>query len=143
MKLGEPRTVCIPQVMHRSSDRGLMILPTYVHGATNVLPVHRGENEYNEIFVHAQRGTASLTIGKPIAWECLQPNDDLLREAADSHRDGALRGQPLDAVYQAVMVDIMLGMVADLAPDDRERGPYAAEGMRKLRTEVLEGAACV
>ena len=143
MKLGEPRTVCVPQIMHRASDRGLVILPTYVDGATNVLPVHRGDNEYNEIFVHAQRGTATLTVGHPVSWEDIQPSDEVVRGIPDSYRNGDMGNEPDDAIYKSLVVDTMLGLVANLAPNDQKRGPYASPEMRSLVSRFTEGGAHV
>jgi 1-acyl-sn-glycerol-3-phosphate acyltransferase len=138
MKLGEPKAACVPQIMHRASDNGLLILPTYVHNAANILPVSRGENEFNEIFVHANCGTASLTIGPPIEWEKIQPKRSAVEQLAATYPGMRARDAEENA-YQRLVIDSMLGMVATLAPNDKERGPYAQVQMKQLVSELNWG----
>jgi 1-acyl-sn-glycerol-3-phosphate acyltransferase len=135
MKMGEPRTVCIPQIMRRGSKRKLYILPTYVNGTANILPTVRSKNEFNEIFVNAQRGTASLSLGQLVNWDHIQPDDSQVAQLAQTYQQqDRLEGNVAnERAYSRIMVDTMLGLVAQLAPNDHERGPYADPKHRALK----------
>jgi 1-acyl-sn-glycerol-3-phosphate acyltransferase len=66
LKFGDPNTAIIPQTIAKFGN--FMILPTYVNGATSILPVKRGENEFNEFLNYIQPGTADITCGTPYYW---------------------------------------------------------------------------
>jgi len=123
MKLGEPKTVCIPTLLSGKGMPPLLVLPTYVHDTVRILPPVRGQNEFNEVFAHAQHGTARITFGQPVKWEALQPSLVQLEAAQarlvdpDMRRIGTL-------AYQRHACDAMLSLVAGLGPV-AERGPYA------------------
>jgi len=82
---GEPRTMKIPQLMDMVSPHGLMILPSYVE-ATDIMPVKRGENEFNEFLAHGQRGNATLRFGPGRMWNSLQPTRAEVTEYLTSNR---------------------------------------------------------
>jgi 1-acyl-sn-glycerol-3-phosphate acyltransferase len=110
MKAGEPQTMCVGLAIGKANPN-LMLLPTYVDGAINVLPVSRNPNEYNEIFVNAQRGKASLTIGEPVMWSKLLSHP--LVGAAESDQE------------RTALCNQVLSRVAALAPDEGQMGPHA------------------
>ncbi|MCE9643049.1 MAG: 1-acyl-sn-glycerol-3-phosphate acyltransferase [Candidatus Andersenbacteria bacterium] len=110
MKRGESKTSCIFKLMAHNST-SLLILPTYVDGSASILPVVRGSNEYNEVFMHARVGTGTLSIGKPIPWEALE-------QAAKEMSDR------LNQPCEQSICDAGLALVAQLAPNAEQRGPY-------------------
>ncbi len=131
MKLGEPKTSCIPKIMASASKAELLVLPTYVCDASNILNPVRGINEYNEIFVNSRPGTASLVIGEPVPWGdicVLNCEHETVRGAWNVHVNNTL-----------------LALVARLGPPE-ERGPHDPSiveelcGSMKLERR-MEGAA--
>lgn len=117
LKLGEPQTMCVPQIMRRSGPR-LLILPTYVHGSTNILRVNRGDNEYNEVFENMHRGTATFTVGAPLWWDELRPDSVANDEAGCDGADG-------NGSFRRAMIERLMRLIADLATDQQGRGVYA------------------
>lgn len=75
LKLGEPRTMKIPEVISRCSNALLYLLPCYVSGATSVLPQHREleEREFTAVLSLARRGTVTARFSEPVPWKALQP----------------------------------------------------------------------
>jgi hypothetical protein len=86
----------------------------------NILLIQNHRSGADTMVMEVQRGTASLTVGRPIAWEEIQPG---------VHLDGT--------EYQTCMVHTMLGLVAALAPDDNEKGCYAAPEMQALIAHLV------
>ena len=117
---GEPRTMKIPQLMEMVSPKGLMVLPSYVE-ATGILPVARGENEFNEFLSRGQRGRATLKFGPGMMWRELQPTKTEIQRYLTNnvHR---CSGDPSFALKQWLLLRIMR-MIANLAPPEA-RGPY-------------------
>lgn len=114
---GVPQTMKIPQIM-ADSPKGLVLVPTYISGATSILPVRRGENEFNEVLEHTVVGNATLTVGEPVIWDELTPCN---RELATAMATSKKRSVALNQCY----IQKVMQMIADLAPTDMERGSYA------------------
>ena len=114
---GVPQTMKIPQIM-ADSPKGLVLVPTYISGATSILPVHRGHNEFNEVLEYTKRGAATLTVGEPVIWDNLKPCDRELETAMEGARKRSI------ALNQCYIRKVMQ-LIADLAPTDNERGSYA------------------
>lgn len=111
MKKGEPKTSCIPRIVGKASKRGLLILPTYVHGAVNILAPNRGPNEYNEFLEIIQRGQVSIRIGRPVYWNEISQSCSNQAAGDDNH-------------WNELVNDTVLGLVSELGGDD-EIGYYA------------------
>lgn len=109
MKVGEPKTSCIPNLVSEAHNRKLLILPTYVNGAQSILPAVRGPHEYSEVFVHARKGTAHLNIGKPIPWNAITKLSSELLTGSDP--------------WNKKINDTLLTLVARLGPIE-QAGPY-------------------
>ena len=122
MKRGESKTSCIFKLMARS-NRPLLILPTYVDGSPSILPVVRGNNEYNEVFVHARIGTGALSIGTPMAWADLEE----IAHAISSR---------FNQSPEQSICDAGLALVAQLAPNEEQRGPYSTVCFQELLTTM-------
>jgi 1-acyl-sn-glycerol-3-phosphate acyltransferase len=93
LKEGEPTTVAIGEVMAANSPHGLIVLPTYVSGTTNILPVVRTPDEFERFLCHLRTGNASVTCGKPLLWCGISPRPEKLygrpferREERDERR---------------------------------------------------------
>ncbi len=108
LKSGEVRTMKIPQVLHMASPKGLMILPSYVSGATSILPIVRGEREFEEFITHVRRGNANVQFGPGVMWKALQPSDENLSSQA----------------VKQYLIDRVMRLIAQLAPTDAAKGPY-------------------
>lgn len=98
LKYGDPNTAVIPRIM--ASKNKLFILPTYVEGATSILPVHRGSDEYNDFLQYIQPGNVTVTCGEPIPWDAIQSDDN-------------------EAVHASIMYSI-----ANLSPTKLGKGPW-------------------
>lgn len=118
---GDPKTVKIPELMATASPAGLMILPSYVE-ATDILPVVRGENEFNEFLAYGRRGSATLRFGAPVAWDNLQPTREEVQEYLD-HNPLQCAGRADLALKQCIHGKIMRSIAA-LAPESA-RGVWA------------------
>lgn len=119
LKEGEPRTMKIPKVMRTTSPQGLMILPSYVDGSTNILPVVRSENEFNEFLNHARRGTGTVSFGQPVNWDDLMGDESM-------HTDAPGNLPPEHALNRRLITTVM-GTIANLAPNERTKGPYTQQ----------------
>lgn len=136
---GQGRTMKIPELMHAKSSVGLMILPTYMHGATSILPVARIVNEYNEILMRAQRGSGQLSIGTPVMWNDIQPQTLAVTTMAQQLMEEHTCRTQTEANSHAkktILVNTVMGLIAALAPNDHERGPYACPDMKALVTHL-------
>lgn len=132
---GQAQTMKVPEIVTRCSPNGLMILPTYMHGATSILPVARVINEYNEILMRAEQGWGELSIGRPVMWEDLQPTESNVQEVADSliaSGECKTETEARSKARKRILADTVLGLIAYLAPNDEERGPYAQPKMKSL-----------
>lgn len=101
LKDGDPKTAKIPRIMATQSSRGLLVLPTYVSGATSILPVVRDPNEFNQYLEWAKHGTATVTCGQPVSWEQIHDKDE-------------------EIVHSRIM-----RLIAALAPNEAAKGPWA------------------
>ena len=139
MKRAEGKTMKVPEEIAKSSPNGLMILPTYVDGATSILPVARGHNEYNEFIEHVRPGVGTLNIGKPVGWGTVSR----IAETADAVAEYASRFNPPSAeagnansgtrfLERDMVADSISAMIAELAPRDDEMGAYRDPAMRKF-----------
>ena len=115
MKVGEPKTSCIPKIIESGAGGKLIVLPTYVRDASNILNPVRGINEYNEVFANSSTGTASLNIGEPILWS------DICDLCADADRDE----------WNRKVNRVLLALVARLGPAG-ERGPHDPQIVEEL-----------
>ena len=128
MKRVQPETVCVAEVMAKSCHP-LLVLPTYVDGATSILPVARNDNEYNQFIERCHTGSANMTIGSPV------PYPDLVSFAEDEtninqYTEG---GFSMDgSIQRSIIADVIAGRIADLAPSDDQRGPYGTKGLRSF-----------
>ncbi len=121
LKSGEVRTMKIPQLLHMASPKGLMILPSYVSGATSILPVVRGEREFEEFITHVQRGNANVHFGPGVMWEDLQPDHDTLSGYLGND---FCAGLTPDQALKQFLTDKVMGMIAQMAPTETAKGPY-------------------
>ena len=95
----QPTAMYIPRIMARA-DKDLMILPTVVDGANNILPPDpTDKNEHSTPFQRCSREKADLIIGTPISWSRFPKDPDIAS----------------DALGQSI---------ADLIPDVDKRGYY-------------------
>lgn len=122
LKLADPKTMKIPQLMAMASV-GLMVLPTYVSGATSILPVVRGENEFNEFLHYIRRGNATVEFGPGIMWDDLQPG----RAELDLFlAEKCCKGTTPDQALKQHLLERVMKMVAAMAPTKEAKGPYAS-----------------
>lgn len=113
---GDPKVMKIAQILSGASPNGLMILPSYVE-ATEILPVVRGDNEFNEFLEYGRRGSATLRFGAGAMWNDLQPDPGSVHEVA-SHR-----GVDSGVALKQLLHQRCMGMIASLAPEGA-RGPH-------------------
>jgi 1-acyl-sn-glycerol-3-phosphate acyltransferase len=107
LKYGDPNTVIIAEAISRSGE--LMILPTYVEGATSILPVQRGPNEFNDFLKYIRPGCANIICGTPFYWSGVDKSSK-------------------ESIHAAIMTAI-----AELAPDDLARGPWALKTVNQYQ----------
>lgn len=110
---GEPRTMKIPQLMAMASPAGLMVLPTHVTGATSILPVVRGENEFNEFLEHVQCGNANVEFGPGVMWDDLQPDNSDLRAYITGKCSDTTTS--LDQALKQYLIERVMGLIAAMA----------------------------
>jgi 1-acyl-sn-glycerol-3-phosphate acyltransferase len=122
LKKAEPRTMKIPQLMDMVSPAGLMILPSYVE-ATDILPVVRTPNEFSEFLSYARPGNSMISFGPGVMWQELQPNDAEVHAYLTRHA-GECLGNP-DHALKRCLVDKTMHLIADMAPTEISKGPYA------------------
>jgi len=117
LKLGDPQTAVIPSLMSKYSPQGLMILASFVQGATDILPVRRTENEFDHFMEWIKCGTANISFGKPVMWLKPPINEiETICTATDCcDRVGANR-----LAHKQNMT-----MLAQLAPTEYAKGPWA------------------
>lgn len=101
-------------------EDNLLVIPSYVQGATSVLPVHRGDNEFNEMFEHVQRGTVSISFGQPISWSELQPCAGDLSNFESPDPEATEGGR----LIKAWQIDKVMRGIAALCTTDAAKGPY-------------------
>jgi hypothetical protein len=106
LKPGEPQTMQIAQLIGRTSPHGLRMLPSYVV-STDILPVRRGPNEFNEFVEYTRPGNATLRFGQGVRWEDLLPTTRLAPAETRQHLLGGV-----------------MRHIADLAPTVAARGPH-------------------
>ncbi|MDB5204559.1 MAG: hypothetical protein JWP09_587 [Candidatus Taylorbacteria bacterium] len=116
LKQGEAKTSCIPKLISGRTDKPFYILPTFVSGATNLLPVRRGPNEYNQVFDSVERGQANLRIGQMIC------GNTFLDRCSYNDR---------------IIADGMMLLIAALAPNVAEKGPYGTARMEELAGRLI------
>ncbi|MFA5048174.1 MAG: 1-acyl-sn-glycerol-3-phosphate acyltransferase [Patescibacteria group bacterium] len=109
---GEPRTMKIPQLMASVSPKGLMVLPTYVRDATSILPVVRGDNEFNEVLEHLRRGNASIEFGPGVMWSDIQPGPTELQGFINGR---CCRETTPDQALKRYLVDRVMGLIDAMA----------------------------
>lgn len=97
-----------------------MVLPSFCE-ATDVLPVKRDPNEFNEFIELFQHGGSSLGFGPGVLWDDLQPSGDEIgrRVEQDESCDGSERH-----AEKAELCNRVMEMIATLVPEEK-RGPYA------------------
>lgn len=98
LKFGDPNTAIIPKIMGTKKD--LFIFPTYVQGATTILPVHRGPHEYDNFLRYVRPGKLTITCGELIPW-------------------GAIKSDDNNVIHEHIMRSI-----AALAPNESEKGVW-------------------
>ena len=111
---GEPRTMKIPQLMSLASPTGLMVLPTYVSRATSILPVVRGDNEFNEFLEHIRPGNANIEFGPGVMWNDLQPGNADLRDFMSGKCCNEVTP---DQALKQYLIDRVMGLIAMMAPN--------------------------
>ena len=121
LKAGEVRTMKIPQLLSMASPRGLMILPSYVSGATSILPVVRSEREFEEFITHVRRGNANVEFGRGVMWDDLQPTHDTLLAYLG---EDCCVGLTPDQALKHFLTDQVMGLIAKMAPTEAAKGPY-------------------
>lgn len=109
LKTGEPRSSCIPRNIAQSGCK-LLVLPTYVSRTEQILRPVRGVNEFNEVLMHMERGSATCIIGQPICWDAIQENN---RAFEDKRYEWNRR-----------VCDTLLALIGRLAPA-QEAGYYS------------------
>lgn len=116
---GDPRTAKIPEIIAGASPKGLMVLPTYVMGATSILPVVRGPEEFVFFMEHIKSGTSNIRVGRPMLYEEMLPCEEQIGACrADLGVDGNVAVKVL--IHQTMMLAI-----AALAESIEARGPWA------------------
>jgi len=123
----EPKTTAVPYLMTKN-DIPLMILPTFVSGTRNILPVTRSDNEYNEFIQNARVGAGSMTVGAPVPWtDIVGFAED--RSVIDRYvQNGMVDGDIGDkSITRVIAADTIGHLIARLAPDEQARGPYQDE----------------
>jgi len=111
---GVPQTMKIPDILDECSE-GVMILPSFVSGATTVLPVVRGEHEFSQYLEHVGRGAVTVTFGPPVMWRDINRQwPDLVGKKNKEERLGLKRKQ----------ITAVMEMIADLAPSEEAKGQY-------------------
>lgn len=114
MKLGEPRTMKIPELMSMFSPKGLMILPSHVE-ATDILLVVRGPNEFQEGISHIRRGRSSLNFGQPQMWNDLQPSEGELADFITQNSSYA--GASVSNATKGFLIKRTMGLIAAAVPN--------------------------
>ncbi len=110
MKAGEPRTSCLPRNI-AEGGKGLIILPTYVRDTELLHRPARGDNEFNEVFVHMDKGSATLAIGEPVRWDAIR---ELNAPYFERNRNQ----------WNERICNTLLGLVARLGPPEHA-GPHS------------------
>jgi len=116
LKQGEAKTTAIFEIVLKASPYGLMVLPSYVDGATSILPVARGEDEFSEFLLHIRRGNGTITFGRPVEYQYIRPTEDEVARAAPHCGDCDPR--------KRVTIDRVMRLIAELCPSEGGRGPY-------------------
>lgn len=101
LKYGDPNTAIIAEAISRMGE--FMILPTYVEGATSILPVVRSSNEFNDFLKYLRPGRAHITCGDPFYWSQVDQSSK-----------------------ESIHASIMLAIAA-LAPNEAARGPWSLQ----------------
>ena len=101
LKYGDPNTAIIAEAISRTGE--FMILPTYVEGATSILPVVRSNNEFNDFLKYLRPGCAHITCGAPFYWSQVDQSSK-------------------ESIHSSIMLSI-----AALAPNEAARGPWSLQ----------------
>lgn len=99
---GVSNTMAIPAILDRC-NLGAMVLPTFVWGATSILPVVRGEDEFSRFMEYATRGSAHVRVGEPVMWS------DIVARYGDDKQ---------------AQVDAVMRYIAALSPSENLKGVY-------------------
>lgn len=116
---GDRNTTTVGLAMASSSPAGLMVLPTYVAGCTNILPVVRGPREFEEFLRYVRRGTATITCGDPLRWEELLPSREQIADEQATHDEVDDKHARKRLIHARTM-----RLIAALAPVGAARGPW-------------------
>lgn len=71
---GDPRCTKIGDILNEACPGKVWVLPTFVNGATSILPVRRQADEMEQLFRNIRPGRVDVTIGEPVMWHNLEPN---------------------------------------------------------------------
>lgn len=115
---GDPKTAKIGEVIAERSPHGLLVLPTWVEGATSILPVVRGKTEFSEFIQYARAGVSHITCGKPIPWEKLVPSVSEVEAARTEEQTRSMASKGI--IHARTM-----RAIATLAPTEHAKGPWA------------------
>jgi 1-acyl-sn-glycerol-3-phosphate acyltransferase len=99
---GVANTMAIPAILDRC-HLGAMVLPTFVWGATSILPVVRGEDEFSRFMEYVDRGSAHVRVGEPVYW-----SEIVARHGEDKQ----------------AQVDEVMRLIAALSPSEDLKGVY-------------------
>lgn len=134
LKIWEPNTICIPDIIAKS-PKPLFVLPVYVEGVTDILPVRRNDNEYNEFLEHINRGSGNVSIGRMVPWQSI---------CDIAQKQDSAKARVLEAIWfsetdetKNMKTALIMSLIANLAPNDMKRWVYGKQEVRATIRHLL------